>query len=705
MDALAPRCSTALNHVLVCGLGSLGQHCIELLKEFGVQIWAIDQRLIEEWEIPDLRSLLTEVVVGDCRQQNILKQAQIQDCRSVLIVTGDERINLETAFAARLLNPTIRIIIRSAKQNLNTLLEKQLGNFIAFEPTKLSAPAFALAALGQESRFHPHDTSTPKPELLGFLKVDHSYYQVIRRHIQPHDRGCNLLQLRELNTRFCRVIDHTPATMERSDFTGFYHWNPEVRLQAGDWLISIEQSNENRYLEADTRVNVPGRRLTSWWQIFSNLDKKRCKAFFRHLWGKPERSRLQRVVIFCGIAVFTLLFLGTLLLYWNFPNMHLEDAFYTTAILLLGGYGDLFGQSYGDLFEQVHSRVTLPSWLRFLSLGLAMAGTAFIGVLYALLTEKLVSWRLQFLPQRLSLPRQSHIIVIGSGRIGQGVLALLQEFKQSLVALSEQPLETHLSPQVPLVLGSVTETLNQVNLLGAKSVVCVTEDDLGNLEFALMAHRANPECRLVLRANDRRFTEQTSQLFPFANVLSISALSSEAFVAAAFGEKVFNLFRIDQKTILTTEYQIEEGDTLNGFILAEIAYGYGIMPILHQRSSQESSTLMPSDDIRLHASDRLVVLATTHGLRRVERGNMLPRFWQVWVEKAMTSEAVFVGANEICRISGCELSTARALMNHLPGILPVHLYGHQAMRLVRRLSRVQVIARAIALEERSANPL
>jgi Trk K+ transport system NAD-binding subunit len=244
-----------------------------------------------------------------------------------------------------------------------------------------------------------------------------------------------------------------------------------------------------------------------------------------------------------------------------------------------------------------------------------------------------------------------------------------------------------------------------VNLLGAKSVVCVTEDDLGNLEFALMAHRANPECRLVLRANDRRFTEQTSQLFPFANVLSISALSSEAFVAAAFGEKVFNLFRIDQKTILTTEYQIEEGDTLNGFILAEIAYGYGIMPILHQRSSQESSTLMPSDDIRLHASDRLVVLATTHGLRRVERGNMLPRFWQVWVEKAMTSEAVFVGANEICRISGCELSTARALMNHLPGILPVHLYGHQAMRLVRRLSRVQVIARAIVLEERSANPL
>jgi hypothetical protein len=138
-------------------------------------------------------------------------------------------------------------------------------------------------------------------------------------------------------------------------------------------------------------------------------------------------------------------------------------------------------------------------------------------------------------------------------------------------------------------------------------------------------------------------------------------------------------------------------------ILAEIAYGYGVVPILHQRSPQESATLMPSDDVQLHSGDRLVVLATTNGLRRIELGEMCPRLWQVRVEKAITSEAVFVGANEISRISGCDLKTARSLMSNLPGILPLKLYDHQAQRLVRRLSRVQVIANAIASKDTSSD--
>jgi Trk K+ transport system NAD-binding subunit len=695
MDSAAPQCLTALNHILVCGLGSLGQHCVELLKEFGVQIWAIDHCEIEEWEIPQVQNLLTDIVVGDCRQEEILKQAQLENCRSVLIVTGDERVNLETAFAARLLSPTIRIIIRSAKGNLNTLLEQQLGNFIALEPTLLSAPAFALAALGQESRYHLHTTSAARQEILGFFRVDRTYFRVMKRRIQPNDRGCNVLKLHELNTRFFRVLNHQPADAEPSEFTGFYRWDSQVRLRSGDWLISIEQSEGIDHLDSHPTLNSLGRQKAHWLPLRSILDKRSIKTFLLRLWGTSERSQLRRVGLFCGVTVLTLLLFGTLLLYWNFPNMSLVDAFYTASILLLGGYGDLFGQ--------FHLSIALPGWLRFMSLLLALAGTAFIGVLYALLTEKLISWRLQFLSPHLPLPKQNHIIVVGLDRVGQGVLVLLHDFKQPLVALSEKTVESSIVRKHPLLIGDVAETLKQVNLDTAKSVVAVAEDAMDNLELALTAHRVNPQCRLVLRTYDRRFTEQLSQLFPFANVLSVSALSSEAFVAATFGEKVLSLFRIDQQTILTTEYQIEAGDTLNGLILAEIAYGYGVVPILHQRSPQESATLMPSDDVRLHSGDRLVVLATTHGLRRIELGDMQPRLWQVKVEKAITSEAIFVGANEISRFSGCDLSTARSFMNCLPGILPLQLYDHQAHRLVRRLNRVQVIASAIDSEETFAD--
>ena len=94
---------------------------------------------------------MEEVLIGDCPQPSVLEQAKIGQCRAVLLVTSDEHVNTEAALAARLLNPKIRLIVRSDKQNLNQLLSQSLGNFVAYEPTQLSASAFALAAL--EPRF------------------------------------------------------------------------------------------------------------------------------------------------------------------------------------------------------------------------------------------------------------------------------------------------------------------------------------------------------------------------------------------------------------------------------------------------------------------------------------------------------------------------------------------------------------------------
>jgi hypothetical protein len=76
----------------------------------------------------------------------------------------------------------------------------------------------------------------------------------------------------------------------------------------------------------------------------------------------------------------------------------------------------------------------------------------------------------------------------------------------------------------------------------------------------------------------------------------------------------------------------------------------------------------------------MVVLATSNGLRRIEHGiaSITPKGWRVEVEKALTQEAVFEGANAIARVSGCNLSDARDLMKNLPGILRSPLYKHQA---------------------------
>ncbi len=132
-------------------------------------------------------------------------------------------------------------------------------------------------------------------------------------------------------------------------------------------------------------------------------------------------------------------------------------------------------------------------------------------------------------------------------------------------------------------------------------------------------------------------------------------------------------------------------------MIAEVAYGYGIVPVLHQKSTQEPSKLMPSDDIRLQVGDRLTVLATTEGLRRVEQRDMLPQQWLIRVEKAISTESIFEGGMAIARISGCEINLAREFMSSLPQTLQSPFYKHQAQRLVRELSKVQVLAHLIPL--------
>jgi Trk K+ transport system NAD-binding subunit len=251
---------------------------------------------------------------------------------------------------------------------------------------------------------------------------------------------------------------------------------------------------------------------------------------------------------------------------------------------------------------------------------------------------------------------------------------------------------------MPLIAGSLKESLAKANLNTAKSVVVVTDEEMLNLEISLMAYDANPESHLVIRTTGQGLSENLARLLPTAQVLSAYAVAAEAFAGAAFGEEIIHLFRVNQKTILVTEYQIEANDTLNGLLLSEVAYGYGVVPILYIKE-QEAPKLMPSEDIRLSVGDRMVVLATTNGLRRIEHGrnNFMLKTWQVRVERALTAEAVFEGANAITRISGCSLTVARNFMNNLPGTLQSPLYKHQAQRLIRELSKSQVIARLVPM--------
>jgi voltage-gated potassium channel Kch len=664
-----------LDRFLVCGLGSLGQHCILALKEFGVRAIAIDLVSPQTWEIPHLSDSLDELIIGDCRQNSILEQAQIDRCRAALLVTSGERVNIETALAIRQINPHTRLVVRSAKANLNELLREQLGNFIAYEPTELPAQSFALAALG---------TNT-----VGFFHLDGHWLRVVQEEIDLHHPWSYTRTLHELNTRTCRILAH--ARPPHPLPLAFHQWEAAEIIRAGDTVLYINDAEQfSLHPSPSPHAQAPTTGIAAI-KLFCQRLQERGTRF----WHFNFQQQVRRVLILYGLMVLILLPMGTLLYRYYYPTITYASAFFANVVLLLGGYGDVFG---GNLLQSGW-RDSLPLWLRFFSLGLTLVGTILVGILYGFLTEMLLSRKFQLLQRRPPIPRQNHVVIVGLGRVGQRVATLLQQFKQPLVGISlNSDFDRGMLPDLPIAFGNLSTALHQAHLPQAKSVAIVTDDEILNLEIALMARAIDPRIHLAIRTTGQRLSEHLMATLPNTQVLGMHQVAAEVFAGAAFGENILNLFHCNQETILVTEYQIEVEDNLQGLLLAEVAYGYGIVPILHQRLPN-SSVFMPTDDIRLALGDRLVVLATIEGLQRVEVGRQQERDYLVRVERAMNEEAIFEGANTIGRISGCSLAVARELMANLPGVLNVPLYRPQAERLVRALGKVLVYAQILGSEK------
>jgi Trk K+ transport system NAD-binding subunit len=281
------------------------------------------------------------------------------------------------------------------------------------------------------------------------------------------------------------------------------------------------------------------------------------------------------------------------------------------------------------------------------------------------------------------------------GPLGRRVAELLIDLNRPVVGISGTELDPGLLPYVRLITGDPRESLKKANSATAASVVVLTDDDVANLELALMAARINPNCNLVIRTDDDEFGRNARALAPHTQAMSVYALSAEAYAAAALGEKVLSVLRIGNQTVLATEYKVETGDTLEGRLLAEVTFGYGLVAIVYQRSPSDVPEFFPSDDIRLEAGGRLVVLATIDGLQNVEHGVSAERSHLVRILRAFSDEAVFEGARTISRVTGYNLGTARELMSRLPATLPIGLFLHQAERLVRELGVLPVDAEVV----------
>jgi Trk K+ transport system NAD-binding subunit len=638
------------------------------LKAFGVPVRGIDLERRESWHSPSLPEALEALCIGDCRYPETLRQADLATCRTVVIVTSDERVNVATAMAVRSLEPRVRIVIRSGRNNLNRFLATQLGDFVAFEPILLSAPALALAALGDET--------------LGLFRLEGETVRV-RRRIPVEGPGRERALL-ELNTTRRRVLHCEPARGEPG--RDFHEWAPGEKAASGD-VVTFLELGEERSTQHDEREGAEP----------TDIAKPAARRDMRRAIGArwAAASQVTRVAIVAACLVVSLYTACALLYRLEYPEIGVRDALNVATVLILGGFDNLFGQ--------LRLPFAIPLWLHAFSVLVSVSGTVAIGTVYAFITERVLSVRFQLFLRRPRAPKGDHVVLVGLGPLADEVAEFLARENRPLVALTETPPEGGGSARFPVIVGPLDEGLERARVSSARSVMALSGDDVANLEAALTARAMSPRATLVIRADDARFRRNVAQLIAGARALGVQALAAEVFAAAALGENVHQLLHLDRRTFLVTEYQVDPSDTLHDRLVAEVAYGFGVLPLLLVRGGGASRDFLPSDDLRLRSGDRFVVLASLEGLRRVESNAARAPTVRVRVDRAASEAAAFDGALAISKVSGCDVAVAQVLMRALPAAVPAPLYAIQADRLVRELAKVRVVAH-VAPEDPAVQP-
>jgi Trk K+ transport system NAD-binding subunit len=687
------------DHFLVCGLGNLGQQCVVYLKKFAwrgfeIKVTAIDQSKSQDWEIDRFPEMLDQLVIGDCRKDSVLQKAEIHRYRAILFVASDEGMNIEAAIAVRRLNPTACLVVRSSRKNLNQLLRQQLGNFVALDPAELPAAAYTVAGLGKNT--------------LGFFNIGDRRFRVVEHRVKARDYRFDKFpatMLHRKDLRLLSLIDAAipPEKMPDPTLRSFYQWQPDSRVQAGDTIVYIETadqlSGKRQSLDADEFVYAkPAQNI--WhrcWQFLRGNWKQRLHQLWQ--WFNEHRTRM---IVAIGLVLSFLLWaIGTLTLKLNVDSLTWQKAMSSGVILLLGGYGDVFGGLDED---------PVPGWVKLVCFLITLMSLLFVLGILGLVADNVLSSRFDFWLRRPPVPKRNHVVLVGLGRVGLRIATLLQQSQQPLVGITANLDNPRLLPQTPLLVGNIIRELSRANLATAKSLIVVTDDQMLNLEVALMAKEAaiggDRQINSVVRTYDQEFGDKLREILPEARTLCAYALSAQAFAGAAFGENILSLFRLNfnNRTILVTEFHIEPGDQLIGKILAEVAYGYGVVPIYYQKTWQSSideptEFVMPSDDKRLHSGDRLVVLASIDGLRRIEHRQLTPpRRWRLMANAPLAPTLTLGAGNTLANISGCSLRRARSFIDNLPGQIELDLYDYQAQRLSRELGKQLPSLRLLPLD-------
>ncbi|WP_051571267.1 NAD-binding protein [Cryptosporangium arvum] len=146
---LGPSVGRTSDHVVVCGLGTVGLRMVEQLRAADIPVVGIDTD-------PDAtvaavaRRLGVPVLRGDASDEHTLRAARAHRARSVVAATDDDVANVEVGLAVWAMDQNLRIVLRLFDQDLSDRITGALPQAVSLSVSAAAAPVFLAAILGRE---------------------------------------------------------------------------------------------------------------------------------------------------------------------------------------------------------------------------------------------------------------------------------------------------------------------------------------------------------------------------------------------------------------------------------------------------------------------------------------------------------------------------------------------------------------------------
>lgn len=527
------------DHVVVCGLQGVGLRTVEQLGRAGVQVVVVDDdpdprlvRVVEAWGVP--------YIVGSPRVAGTLDAAGLDAARAVVCAERTELQTLETALLVGERYPDIRVVVQLANAAVGAAVAQVTGPGTVLDVPSLAAPSIVEACLGRTAHrfvlggteFVAVEVEAERPGSLRALFGDLAPLAVV-----PKDGS-----------------DTIPCP------------GRDLRVGAGDRVTVLGTADELVALDlgADQAFDVDGSsgRRRPW------TDRVRRMAGLAS--AEPYRA-----LRWASFAALLLVAVSTVVLRFGYRRASggrltwLDAVYFTVETISTVGFGDF-------------SFSTQPTALEAFGIVVIVAGVTLLTTVFALITNALVTWRIeQSLGRHRVVGMEGHVVVVGLGSVGIRVVEDLLAEGRQVVVVERNAENRHLNRAralgVPVLIADSTQrtTLESANLSSAAAAAVLTSDDLANIETALAMREVLggrwEAVPVVLRVFDRALGGTVERHFGFRHVRSTSALAAPRFVGAALGLDIVGSLTVGGCPLLVGRLSVARSRGLDGLAMQDLS--------------------------------------------------------------------------------------------------------------------------------------